>query len=75
MFSIGLKAVGASLVKGFEAAQHVPAVRQAERSAARAAAKAIVAHLPEDKRAIAREVAAALVEHLDELNADAGKDA
>ena len=67
MFSVGIKAVGAALLKGVEVAQHSPAVRKAEKDAAKALAAAIVAHLPEDKRALAREVFAAGVEHLDDL--------
>ena len=72
MFSHGFTAVAEAIVKGFKAAQHVPAVRAAEKSAAKAVAAAIVAHLPEGQRPIAREVFAAGVEHLDELAADAG---
>lgn len=72
MFAHVFKTVGEALVKGFAVAQHLPAVRSAERTAAKAAAAAVVAHLPEDKRASARELAAALVEHLDELASSAG---
>ena len=71
MLSVGLKTIGAALLKGIEVAQHSPAVRSAEKSAAKAAAAAIVGHLPEDKRPLARELASALVEHLDDLVADA----